>query len=131
MKIATNLKQSVHKIRNMIYRSGCEMIKDNSEENALLQREVFKKEKRAIIFFLFVNIKNICRMSIYNKRSIIMRIFLNIIIIIGFIVVTLFGLGPVLLADGTRTERFFTLLVVISLYFLLTLALKWVKKRYS
>jgi len=96
LKIATNLKQSVHKIRNMIYRSGCEMIKDNSEENALLQREVFKKEKRA-----------------------------------RFIVVTLFGLGPVLLADGTRTERFFTLLVVISLYFLLTLALKWVKKRYS
>ncbi|HHW67628.1 MAG: hypothetical protein PWP07_460 [Epulopiscium sp.] len=59
-----------------------------------------------------------------------MKIFLNIIIIIALVAVTFFGLGPVLLADGSKTERLLTLLVVLALYFLLVLALKWVKKRY-
>ncbi|NLK97453.1 DUF6954 family protein [Defluviitalea saccharophila] len=60
-----------------------------------------------------------------------MKIVLDIVIIIGFIVVTFFGLGPVLFADGSRLERLITLLVVICLYVLLTLAFKWVKKRYK
>ncbi|MBZ4667206.1 MAG: hypothetical protein JG775_358 [Defluviitaleaceae bacterium] len=59
-----------------------------------------------------------------------MKIFLNIIIIIALVAVTFFGLGPVLLADGSKTERLLTLLVVLALYFLLVLALRWVKKRY-
>ncbi|MBM7684352.1 DUF6954 family protein [Defluviitalea raffinosedens] len=59
-----------------------------------------------------------------------MKIFLNIIITIALVAVTFFGLGPVLLADGSKTERLLTLLVVLALYFLLVLALKWVKKRY-
>jgi len=66
----------------------------------------------------------------FEKRSILMKIFLNIIIIIALVAVTFFGLGPVLLADGSKTERLLTLLVVLALYFLLVLALKWVKKRY-
>jgi hypothetical protein len=66
----------------------------------------------------------------FEKRSILMKIFLNIIIIIALVAVTFFGLGPVLLADGSKTERLLTLLVVLALYFLLVLALRWVKKRY-
>ena len=51
--------------------------------------------------------------------------------IYGFI--TLFGLGPVLLADGSDQERLFTLMIVLLIYVLLTvlfwLMLKRSKKR--
>ncbi|EMS73285.1 DUF6954 family protein [Ruminiclostridium cellobioparum] len=36
-----------------------------------------------------------------------------------FILVTFFGLGPVLLADGSLNERILTLVVVILIYLLL------------
>jgi uncharacterized membrane protein len=45
-----------------------------------------------------------------------MRIVMYSIAIIAFLLVTFFGLGPVLLADGTRSERIVTLIVVILLY---------------
>ena len=38
------------------------------------------------------------------------------ILLLLLLVVTLFGLGPVLYADGTSTERMITLLVVVALY---------------
>jgi len=40
-------------------------------------------------------------------------------IIAAFLLVTFFGLGPVLMADGTFAERMLTLLIVLVLYFLL------------
>jgi hypothetical protein len=39
-----------------------------------------------------------------------------IILILLLLLVTLFGLGPVLFADGTQSERMLTLLVVVALY---------------
>lgn len=38
---------------------------------------------------------------------------------VAFLLITFFGLGPVLLADGTTAERMGTLLAVIVLYLLL------------
>lgn len=50
------------------------------------------------------------------------------IIIIAFIImyllVTFFGLGPVLLADGSFQERMITLAAVIAIYILLTMSLR-------
>ncbi|HHU63899.1 MAG TPA: hypothetical protein GXZ32_06840 [Clostridiales bacterium] len=61
------------------------------------------------------------------KRTIIIIVF-----IVLYILVTLFGLGPVLLADGTMRERVITLIVVIAIYSVVTWgfrkALKWSKK---
>ncbi|WP_027629900.1 DUF6954 family protein [Ruminiclostridium cellobioparum] len=46
-----------------------------------------------------------------------------------FILVTFFGLGPVLLADGSLNERILTLVVVILIYLLLGwITLGYVKK---
>ncbi len=39
-----------------------------------------------------------------------------VILILLLLVVTLFGLGPVIYADGSDTERMITLLVVVALY---------------
>jgi hypothetical protein len=45
--------------------------------------------------------------------------FLYLIIGIAFILITFFGVGPILLADGSIAERLGTLLVVAILYLLL------------
>lgn len=55
-----------------------------------------------------------------------MKILFFTIISIAFLLVTFFGLGPVLLADGTFTERMLTLLVVLLLY----VFLGWICKRF-
>ena len=55
-----------------------------------------------------------------------MKILFFTFISIAFLLVTFFGLGPVLLADGTFTERMLTLLVVLLLYFFLG----WICKRF-
>jgi hypothetical protein len=39
-----------------------------------------------------------------------------VILILLLLAVTLFGLGPVIYADGSDTERMITLLVVVALY---------------
>lgn len=44
----------------------------------------------------------------------------------AFIIVTLFGLGPVLFADGTLNERILTLVAVLLIYFLLG----WITRGY-
>ncbi|TLS35758.1 DUF6954 family protein [Pseudalkalibacillus caeni] len=51
------------------------------------------------------------------------KLILLILLICAYIAVTFFGLGPVLLADGSQSERFLTLLVILALYGLLTLIL--------
>ena len=45
-----------------------------------------------------------------------MKLFLYILIFIGFFLVSFFGLGPVLLADGGIGERFITLIIVLLSY---------------
>lgn len=58
-----------------------------------------------------------------------MKILLYVILGIAFILVTFFGLGPVLMADGSMNERLVTLLVVILLYILLWWIFAKVRKR--
>lgn len=48
-----------------------------------------------------------------------MRIIINIIFIILLSLVTFFGIGPVLLADGVMSERLLTLAIVIVIYLIL------------
>ncbi|MGM9988693.1 MAG: DUF6954 family protein [Bacillaceae bacterium] len=50
-----------------------------------------------------------------------MKRFITFICIIGYIIVTFFGLGPILLADGSFQERALTLGVVLLLYILIML----------
>jgi membrane protein DedA with SNARE-associated domain len=47
----------------------------------------------------------------------------------AFILVTFFGLGPVLFADGSMGERLVTLLVVVLIYLLLLWITVWFRKR--
>jgi amino acid permease len=48
-----------------------------------------------------------------------MKFFLYILLIVVFILNTFFGLGPVLLADGSFSERMLTLSFVIIIYILI------------
>lgn len=48
-----------------------------------------------------------------------MKIFLYTITAIVIILVTFFGLGPVIFADGSMSERILTLIVVILIYLFL------------
>ncbi|WP_026572175.1 DUF6954 family protein [Bacillus sp. UNC438CL73TsuS30] len=45
-----------------------------------------------------------------------MRLLLHAFFIIVLALVTFFGLGPVLLADGSSTERIITAIIVLILY---------------
>ena len=48
-----------------------------------------------------------------------MRIIVHIIFITLLLLVTFFGIGPVLFADGVLSERLFTLVVIIGIYLVL------------
>lgn len=50
------------------------------------------------------------------------------IIIIMLMLVTFFGMGPVLFADGSSQERLITFLVVLFIYVLLVLAFRFWRK---
>lgn len=53
----------------------------------------------------------------------------NIVFIILFALVTFFGIGPVLMADGTLNERIITLAIIIIIYIILIFAFRyWLKK---
>lgn len=58
-----------------------------------------------------------------------MKIIFYIIISVIFILVTFFGLGPVIFADGSMGERVTTLLVVLLLYLILGLITVFLVKR--
>lgn len=58
-----------------------------------------------------------------------LRIIINVALVILLILVTLFGLGPAIYADGTNTERFYTVLVVIFLYLMIFAIMFFVNKR--
>jgi hypothetical protein len=63
-----------------------------------------------------------------NKGDGSMRILFYIAISIVFILVTFFGMGPVLFADGQIGERLVTLLVVVLIYLLLGYIIVWFRK---
>ncbi|WP_420489300.1 DUF6954 family protein [Neobacillus niacini] len=62
-----------------------------------------------------------------------MKFLVHAFFIILLLLVTLFGLGPVLYADGVIQERIWTAAVVVVLYallgFLYSRALKWIKRK--
>jgi hypothetical protein len=55
--------------------------------------------------------------------------FIYIILTILLFLLTFFGLGPVLFADGTNTERLYTLLIVVALYLIIFVIFYFVHKR--
>jgi hypothetical protein len=57
------------------------------------------------------------------------RRLINIALIIILILITLFGLGPVVFSDGTRAERYYTALLVTFLYLLILAVMYYVNKR--
>ena len=59
------------------------------------------------------------------RRKIIIITF-----ILMYLLVTFFGLGPVLLADGSDQERMMTLGAVLAIYIMLTISFRrFLKKR--
>ncbi|KNY29818.1 DUF6954 family protein [Pseudobacteroides cellulosolvens] len=60
----------------------------------------------------------------------IMNIFFGVIMAAAFLLVTFFGLGPVMFADGSMSERMTTLAVVVLTYAaLVTISVVFVRKR--
>ena len=57
------------------------------------------------------------------------RTIINVVLIILLILVSWLGLGPALFADGTDTERLYTLLTVGFIYLLIFLIMFFVNKR--
>jgi fumarate reductase subunit C len=60
-----------------------------------------------------------------------MKVTVYILFVLVYAAVTFFGLGPVLMADGTTQERMITLAVVIAIYALITALLIVFKRRSS
>ncbi|HHV72954.1 MAG TPA: hypothetical protein GXX38_10190 [Clostridia bacterium] len=61
-----------------------------------------------------------------------MKILINILFVVTAFLLALFGLGPVLLADGSFLERMFFLALVIICYLLWGILLRlWIKRSSS
>lgn len=58
-----------------------------------------------------------------------MKVLAYIFISVAFILVTFFGLGPVLLADGGLGERMITLAIVLGLYLVLIILFRNITKK--
>ncbi|WP_342432644.1 hypothetical protein [Neobacillus sp. FSL H8-0543] len=62
-----------------------------------------------------------------------MKFLAHAVFIILFLLVTFFGLGPVVYADGALSERLWTAAVVVLIYVVLVFCysrtIKWMKKR--
>ncbi|KWX71345.1 DUF6954 family protein [Paenibacillus jilunlii] len=62
-----------------------------------------------------------------------MRGLLYALFAVLYILITFFGLGPVLFADGSGRERLLTLIVVLLIYAAVTVGLriilKWLRRR--
>lgn len=62
-----------------------------------------------------------------------MKVLLHAVFIILIALVTFFGFGPVLLADGVLQERLWTAAIVVVIYivllFLYRKSIKWINKK--
>lgn len=56
-------------------------------------------------------------------------LLLNLLFLAAFLLVVFFGIGPVLLADGSMQERIFTLLVVLLLLTGLLLLYRYLRSK--
>jgi len=54
-----------------------------------------------------------------------MRILIIVLSIILFLLLTFFGIGPVVFADGSMQERIITAAIVLILMLVVALATKW------
>ena len=70
-------------------------------------------------------------MSAPVKEDERLRLIIYVIFTILFILVTFFGLGPALMADGSDIERLATLAAVIVSYVILALLLRFFIRRFS
>lgn len=68
-------------------------------------------------------------MLVKKGGVVLKRIIFYVIIIIAFMLITFFGLGPAIFADGSSSERAFTLAVVIFLYIILGILIRYFIKR--
>ena len=64
-----------------------------------------------------------------SGRSEEVKFFVSFVFVVLYLLVTCFGLGPVLLADGTTEERIVTFLTVLLIYAVLTLVFRFLLKR--
>lgn len=60
-----------------------------------------------------------------------MKWFIITVFIILFVVITFFGVGPVLIADGAMQERIITLAIVLLLYVAMSISLKILLKKFK
>ena len=58
-----------------------------------------------------------------------MKWFTYVVFIIIYLLVTFFGLGPVLLADGSDQERIITLAIVLVVYIFITIIFRFLVKK--
>ena len=58
-----------------------------------------------------------------------MKILAYVFIAVAFILVTFFGLGPVLFADGGLGERMMTLAIVLGIYVVLGISFIKIRKK--
>ena len=67
----------------------------------------------------------------FQKGCDVMKFLLYSIFIVLYLLVTFFGIGPVLFADGSTQERMITLAIVVIIYIGLTLVLRLLIKKIS
>ncbi len=60
-----------------------------------------------------------------------MKALIWTVAVVLYALVTFFGIGPVLMADGLRGERLLTLAVVLAIYAAITIGLRWALRRVS
>lgn len=63
------------------------------------------------------------------KNYRLVKIIGYIFFAVAFLYVTFFGIGPVLLADGTTQERMITLGIIIIVYIVLIVLLRWFRRK--
>jgi fumarate reductase subunit C len=65
------------------------------------------------------------------KEAPTMKALIWTVAVVLYALVTFFGIGPVLMADGLRGERLLTLAVVLAIYAAITIGLRWALRRVS
>ncbi|KIL37235.1 hypothetical protein SD71_00485 [Cohnella kolymensis] len=60
-----------------------------------------------------------------------MRMLVHFVFAALYLLVAFFGIGPVLMADGSQVERLWTLIVVLAVFVVLISAHTWLTRRTS
>jgi purine-cytosine permease-like protein len=60
-----------------------------------------------------------------------MKWLIYLVFIVLYIIVTFFGIGPVLFADGSDQERWTTFIIVLAIYVLITFIFRLVLRSYN